>query len=148
MRDPTQEQGFVDGLEASIYHRTWEEYGSTDLKNILRSPKRMSAGRAGLLPPSRAMERGTLGHVLTFEPDRFDEAYVIAPPGMVRNEKHEKYQNFLELEAKGRAVLLESDMETAGYISLAARGHPFWGQVHKDREHFVEIRQYWSSSIA
>jgi len=129
MNDPRPKQGFSDSVDAETYHRRWEEYSATDLKNLLRSPKRMAWGRSGLLEATKAMDLGRLRHVLLFEPGVYGESYAVVPEGMRRDPRTAKYQDFLENEGAGREVITQSEYDEALRVVAAIWKTPIWNTI-------------------
>ena len=68
-------------------YRSNSALGSSDLKNILNSPRAFLDGRQKPYASSASMLLGTLSHTMLLEPETFDDRYAIFPTDKKINPK-------------------------------------------------------------
>lgn len=86
--------------------------------------------------PTEAMEFGQLLHTIVFEPDLFDERYVISP-GFDRRYKDENAPGgrgkqaaaAFEASVSGREVVSQAEVDMANDMGVSLRAHPTLGRL-------------------
>jgi hypothetical protein len=140
-----QPLGVVYDMPNSEYHSSIA-MSSTGFKEFDRSPLHFYAAR---VDPNRepdqktpAKRRGTAWHCATFEPERFDETYIVMPDGLDRRTKEGK-QLWSEIEADGREPIKASEKETWLAMRDASRSHPVSKLIFGLPEIHCEASIFW-----
>lgn len=99
--------------------------GSTDLKRILRSPKKYMFLKANPEQPTDAMQFGSVFHAMLLEEDTFEHFYAVKPLGTDRRTKvgKEAYEAFEKANA-GKTVIHHETFEQAYAMVKRIKEHP------------------------
>lgn len=95
----------IPGMSAEEYHKH-PHLGST---TICRARRSWAHARVPF-ESTKAMQFGSSFHALIGEPKLFKELYVACPKGMIRNETHAKYKEFLAANP-GKTVLTQDEWD-------------------------------------
>jgi len=145
-------EGIFDGVHNDIYHRL-PGWGSTNLKNFLRSPAHYKAGLIEKeITPQRAKNYrfGRAEHTILLEPHKYASEFCILPPDLAnRNKNSNAYKEglaeFMRSEAEGREILTVEEEEILFAMRDAVWSHPVAEQLltgkNKRRESSVWTRR-------
>ncbi len=110
-------------MAAELYHGL-PAIGSTDLKNILKSPAHYLEAKSKWQEPTAAMFLGTLIHSVVLEPQSVDELYVIAPKFDKRTTAGKAaFAEFSDVN-QGKILVSQEHMDFALSCREALQKHP------------------------
>ncbi len=98
--------------------------GSSDLRNLLRSPAHYVAARKAPKVETPAMRRGTLAHVCTLEPERWAKDFVLKPKVDGRTKEGKAVLADFEASIGARQIVTYDEAVTAEAIAEAVKAHP------------------------
>lgn len=110
--------GVHPGIPNEKYHEL-DGYGSTNLKDFLRSPAHMITGMEPeeiTAQKAKAYRIGRGQHTMILEPHLFDEEFAVLPAEIAKANKNSKVykegrKEFEECEAKGREIMFPDEMD-------------------------------------
>lgn len=100
--------GIYTGLSNEKYH-SGPGLSSSDLKQLLKSPRHFQAYKNTRMEPTAEMRRGTLVHALILEPDSFHEQFAIGEFSVRRGKEYEKFCS----DNHGKIIISKSEFEEA-----------------------------------
>ena len=119
-------------------YRSNPALGSSDLKNILTSPRTFLDGRQNN-KSSSSMDLGILCHVLLLEPETYNDRYAIFLPTHKVNTNlwKEEKKKFKELN-KGKKVITQKVLDDAKMITEEFSGAPVLEKCDKEKAFYAE----------
>ena len=135
-------------LTQGIYpHLSYEDYDAiparrpSEAKKARRSLRHL---RHELDQPkdTDAIRVGQAGHTLSFEPSKFTDGYHVAPDGVRRDVRTEKWKAEIA-RAAGRTIMKAEEYTNAAGIAQAVRNHPIAGQIVAGEPRLAEFTAVW-----
>ncbi len=116
-------------MKPGIYNISNEEYhadnsaiSKSGLDLIAKSPAHFKWTQENNRPPTPAMQKGTLVHLLALEPDQFDSEYVVMPAD-IKVKRGKAWEAFRD-ENIDRSIISASDLTGAQAIVSAVQSNP------------------------
>jgi hypothetical protein len=107
------------------------------------SPKHFKAACLSQLQrDTLGMRKGSVGHCLTLEPDRFKERYIVWEHGDRRAKGYKAFA--AEAAANGLVVLTKPEFEAAREMAAAINTDPIAAALLSDPNAIVEQRLFWT----
>lgn len=116
--------------------------GSTDLRNLLKSPAHFRAARSAPRVETPAMRRGTLAHVCTLEPERWDRGYALRPRVDGRTKEGKAILADFEASIGDREAITYDEAALAESIRAAVMAHPAASGLLRAKAG-VEVPVFW-----
>ena len=120
-------------------YRSDSALGSTDLKNILNSPRAFLDGRQKPRKPSAAMELGTLSHVLLLEPETYQDKYAIfATEEKVNTKLYKAVKADFISKNKDKIIIKQETYDQAKVVIESFSSAPALERCEKEKPFFCE----------
>ena len=111
------------------------------LKYLRESPLHFRNACDNPKPQSAAMSWGSLVHLLTFEPTRFDQVYAVTTE---TNKRLKAYKTAkAEAEAEGLQLVTDLELRTANHAARNVLAHPWVAELLDDKRTAVESMHFW-----
>lgn len=116
--------GLFPGIPDTVYHHPeCPGKSSSFFKTLLTRTPLHAITKLNDTEESAALTFGRAAHLMVQDPVEFAEKFTFAPEGMIRNEKHAKYQDFLAANP-GKTILSLDDWRTLKGIEKTFINHP------------------------
>jgi hypothetical protein len=145
--DPWPGKAILRNLPDTAYHNTKSIVSKSALDIFARTPAHYHATLDA--PPRIATEPMKIGsafHVLTLEPDLFNQKVIIQPDfGPMQSSTNRKIRDaWIKDEAAGRTIIKEDDFTLIQHMANAVRRHPAARKLMRDGE--AEVTALWTDS--
>lgn len=134
------EPGIYPWMPNERYHKS-EGISNSGLGKIAVAPRRYQYELEHPKPGTDAMNVGQAFHTLTLEPNKFDERFAVFSGDLRTNEAKAKYA---EMEASGKTVVRESQLENVQGMVRAVHDHPEAMAYLEFEDSYFENSIFWN----